>query len=131
MKALFHYPGCGSIHSPRRDGSWTFCDCGQSAIRWSDPDAGRAEVWSADPISARIIGMNNVVLTCDSTGLGDGGWRDMHRVSCQVVGTDYLFSSTRRDCWAVLFTPGDTGDVTRVAEKPFDPLGAFAEGSVL
>lgn len=124
MKALFHMSGrCGSIRSPRADGSWTFCDCGQAAMRWTDPGAGKAEVWSADPDSARIIGLNNAVLTFDAAfntlhGLSDEGWRNLHTSSCQAVSNHYLFSDTRRDCWAVLFRPGDTGDVTRVAQKP-------------
>ena len=121
MKALFH-TNCGSIRSPKTDKSWTFCDCGQAAMRWTDPARGLAEVWSADPGSARVIGMNNAMLTADppngSRKEQGQAWRRMHELSIRTVDTHYLFHADDRACWAVIIRPGDTGDVSRVIERP-------------
>lgn len=125
MKALFHQAaGCGSVRSPRADGVWTFCDCGQAAMRWTDPAKGLAEVWAADPGSARVIGMNNAMLMTDppngSRAEQGQAWRDMHELSTRAVSPHYLFHADARACWAVIIRPGDTGDVTRVAERPYE-----------
>jgi hypothetical protein len=120
VKALFHQ-SCGSIRSPKADGSWTLCDCGQSAIRWTDPGAGTARVWARDPVSAAVIGFNNTMLISEPLDIDDERWRHRHTLSCTLVPENYLFSVARRDCWAVIFRPGDTGDVTWHIEEPEHP----------
>ncbi len=120
MKAMF-CTLCGSIHSPGVGGSWGFCDCGQAAMRWTDPRKGVAQVWARDPVSVKVLGFNNAMLTSEPLDIGDEKWRNRHKLSGLTIGENYLFSNTRRDCWAVIFRPGDTGDVAWCIEEPEHP----------
>lgn len=119
MKALVCLK-CSTIRSPRTDTSWTHCDCGQSAIRWVDPQQGTAEMWAVDAFYVRLLGLHNDVLMRPQvpgwpTPGGDAAWRHLHEVVCRDA-EGYLFHSDRRDCWAVVTWPGESTDVTFRAE---------------
>jgi hypothetical protein len=124
MKALVCL-SCSTIRSPKVDGSWTHCDCGQSGIRWVDPQKGVAEMWAVDAFYVRLLGLNNQVLTMPivpKVGLPDEQWRRLHKLSCEQ-SEGYLFHTDRRDCWAVVTWPGESSDVTfreepRMADSP-------------
>lgn len=131
MKALYCMR-CGTIASPHPDGAWRVCDCRCTAIRWTDAAVGHSEVWTCiDPAQyVRVIGLNNLVLTMSgdavkrlAKGDTDEGWRQIHETSTELVGDNYLFHRNRRNCWAVIFTPGETGDV-KLLHTPDLPDGA-------
>ncbi len=128
MKALVCL-SCCTIRSPKLDRTWTPCDCGQAAVRWTDPQGGIAEVWAVDRLYVRLLGLHNQVLMHPIVpGLGnpggDAGWRHLHQLTCsQAEG--YLFHSDRRDCWAVVTYPGESSDVTFVEQRP----SALRDGS--
>lgn len=132
MKALYCMH-CGSISSPPPDGRWRTCDCQGCAIRWRDPALGHAEVWtSLDPRKyVRVIGLNNLVLTMDADAVqriteteNDEAWRQVHETSTELVSPDYWYHRNRRNCWAVIFIPGDQlGDV-KLVQGPDLPEGA-------
>jgi hypothetical protein len=110
---------CSSICSPRLDGTWTYCECADSAIRWVDPHIGTAETWANDPYYSRILGLNNEVLVLPlAPPVHDAFWRQLHDVSCENAGEDYFFHARRRNCWAVLTLPGESDDVTVRGERP-------------
>ena len=119
MKALVCL-ACSTIRSPRTDRTWTPCDCGQSAARWTDPERGVAEVWAADPFYVRLLGLNNQVLTMPiifGKPMPAEQWRRLHKLSCEQ-SEGYLFHTANRDCWAVVTYPGESSDVTFVEERP-------------
>lgn len=121
MKALVCL-ACSTIRSPRTDRSWTHCECGQSGMRWVNPQAGTAEVWAVEPYYVRVLGLNNhVLMTPVVPGVGlPGGhqqWRRLHEATCKEA-EGYLFHTDLRDCWAVLTYPGESTDVTSVPPPP-------------
>lgn len=123
MKALFH-TACGAIRSPAANGAWTYCECTRAAIRWTDPSGGIAQAWCALPDerdAVRIIGFNNMMLTTTPLDVSDEKWRRRHELNGILAEERYLFSKEHRDCWAVLFRVGDTGDVTWAA-RPIEGI---------
>jgi hypothetical protein len=128
LKALF-CGTCSSIQSAPSDGSWRHCPCGASAVRWTDPDAGRLEVWAADLDRVRVIGLNNQMIYAAfgdpqlGKARGNDDWRRIHRESCRDVDDLYLFHASRRDCWAVIIAQGETGDVKWLTQRPWPEVG--------
>jgi hypothetical protein len=122
VKALF-CGRCSSIHSGPVDGTWRFCDCGQAAVRWADSTAGQLQVWSSDLEKIRVIGLNNSMIYAafgtvrGITGTADEQWRLTHDQSC-ADARGYLFHTSRRDCWAVIVAPHESGDVAWLTERP-------------
>lgn len=117
MKALVCLQ-CSTIRSPLTNGSWTHCDCGQSAIRWVDPKVGTAEMWAVDPFYVRLLGLHNgILLLPQLPGRAPEYWHRLHEDVCRTA-KGYLFHSSERNCWAVLTLPGESGDVTFRAEPP-------------
>jgi len=116
---------CSTIQSPNTDKSWTHCACGQSAIRWVNPERGTAEMWAVEPLYVRLLGLHNEILARPQipgmpTPGGDEMWRHLHEVVC-ANADGYLFHKDRRNCWAVVTWPGESSDVTFRAEPPMSP----------
>ena len=119
MKALVCL-SCSTIRSPRTDRSWTHCECGQSGIRWVDPEKGVAEMWAVDPLYVRLLGLHNGVLAhpiVPGVGIRDESWRHLHKVICEQA-EGYLFHTDHRGCWAVVTWPGESSDVSVVPPPP-------------
>lgn len=110
---------CSDFVAPRRDRAWRWCQCEGMGVRWGDPDRGLLEVTSrlGDGF-VWVLGLNNQFLLASLSGgardLTRAEWREMHDRSCQDVPANYLFHADQRNCWAVSFPVGETGDVTFV-----------------
>ncbi len=115
---------CADIVSPYRDWetdrSWRWCECDHVGARWRDGALGILEVASlhgADGV--RVLGINNDYLRLAWTPnpYSDDGsrtfeqWRALHDFTCERVEPHYLFHKDRRACWALLVSPGESGDV--------------------
>jgi hypothetical protein len=122
---------CVDIVTPytSTDRGWRRCRCGQSAVRWRNPDQGLIDVTAtAGPRLVRVLGLNNLFLqdaVTATTGLGarpPGYWRGLHQQQTTTVPRNYLFHADQRNCWAVVIAVGDTNDVSFVepgeATKP-------------
>lgn len=121
MKAL--YCGrCSAIVSGPVDGSWRWCDCGNAAIRWTNPVRGLAEVWADVRALVRVIGLNNRMLHLALTPAGNLNdnevWRELHQQTTRDVEPHYLFHADKRACWAVIIRPNETADVRFADERP-------------
>lgn len=122
MKALF-CADCSVIISGPTDGSWRWCDCGNAAIRWTDPVRGKAEVWAENRRDVRIIGLHNGMLQLPFETVGSmindwDGWRELHQHLADAVDPGYLFHADKRACWAVVIRPGDSNDTRYADERP-------------
>lgn len=122
MKALF-CGECSAIISGPKDGSWRWCDCGNAAIRWTNPVTGKAEVWADVRGIVRVIGLNNMLLQLPSVPNGSReeqgqAWRELHESATRLVDPHYLFHADQRACWAVVIRPGETNDVRYADERP-------------
>ena len=114
---------CTDILAPYGDWqtnrAWRWCQCSRVGVRWQDGAKGLLEVTSMDgPDMVRVLGLNNqVLLMASNPGLAPRSheeWRTVHQVTCREVEPHYLFHEAKRDCWALLIRPGETGDVTLV-----------------
>ncbi len=118
---------CTSFHSPPSQAmAWRSCDCGQAQVRWLDPVAGRLEVRAKSLEHTRVIGLHNGMLQAafgPQRPLGDAGWRETHEVVCEHA-QGYLFQAQRRNCWALIVAPHESGDVTWT---PWDGTEAAAD----
>ena len=120
MKALLCGGGCDIKETKREwrtDRSWRWCQCGESAVRWRDGDAGLLEVTSAGGRQhVRVLGINNAYLglAVNHPPAIAAGWRELHHVTCAEIAPHYLFHADRRDCWALVVRPGESGDITFV-----------------
>lgn len=129
MKALF-CAGCSSLQSPPADGQWRHCVCGQSGVRWVDPAAGQLDVWAVDLSRARVIGLHNQMIYAafgDPTVphvRSDAEWRQFHHDTCRE-SEGYLFWRGKRDCWAVIVAPGESGDVRWTTQRPWPGVGDY------
>lgn len=114
---------CTDILAPYGDWQinreWRWCQCRRVGVRWRDGAKGLLEVTSMEgPDYVRVLGINNqvLVMACDP-GLSPRShaeWRTVHEVTCREVEPFYLFHEDKRNCWALLIRPGETGDVTLV-----------------
>lgn len=114
MKAMLCLE-CSDILAPYlENGRWRYCACGSSAMRWTDGRAGKAEVSNFNGNGPLIIGLDNAFLSAGVRGrhLSAAAWRGLHAGTTESVEKHYLFHRERRDCWALIVHPGDTGDVT-------------------
>ncbi|HEV8653136.1 MAG TPA: hypothetical protein VG276_28020 [Actinomycetes bacterium] len=109
---------CWDIVSPRRawetDRSWRWCECDHIGVRWRDGALGLLEVASlhgADGV--RVLGLNNMFLEegMRTRDADPQGWRAWHEATCEQVEPHYLFHKDKRNCWALLVRPGESGDV--------------------
>jgi hypothetical protein len=118
---------CWDIVSPRRawqtDRSWRWCECDHSGVRWRDGAKGLVEVTSLHgPDGVRVLGINNQFLECavSSNPYADDGlrsaeqWRNLHELASERVEPHYLFHRDRRNCWALVVRPEESGDVSFV-----------------
>lgn len=112
MKALF-CAKCHDLHSPNPDGSWTFCRCEQSAMRWVDAFRGIANVKALDRSMVRVIGIDNAFLqfAFQDSRHSDTEWRDFHSLETNRAA-GFLFHTSRRNCGMVIFQVGETNDVS-------------------
>jgi hypothetical protein len=103
--------------------SWRWCQCDQTGVRWLDGRLGLLEVTAhGGPNDVRILGLNNAFLQPAVAGIRsfmtgddeDEEWRILHDLVCEKTPSNYLFSESRRECWAIVFAVGETGDVTFV-----------------
>ncbi len=122
MKALFH-ARCGDIRAPAPDRSWVYCRCGLTAMRWTDPDRGIAQLASLsrdDRPYTRVLGLNNVFLYGEWNTLRTGGliplsneeWQKLHNLATDAPG--YLFDNSRRACALAIIAPGESSDTSWV-----------------
>lgn len=122
MKALMHAE-CGTIVSPPADGTWALCQCGGSAGRWTDPDAGTFEVAQREGRTARILGIHNGYLRGgmrEDVILSDLGWRNLWASERAKTPDNFLF--VRRESPLVVIAPGESGDTSWVPwESVTDP----------
>jgi len=119
---------CSDIVSPYRDdgglvvgaepGSWRWCQCTETGVRWRDGARGLVEVTSLHgPAQVRVIGINNMFLGLAVTSPPDGSsrtgeqWRALHQFACERVEPNYLFHADNRACWALVVRVGESGDV--------------------
>jgi hypothetical protein len=109
---------CWDIVSPRRDWqterSWRWCECDHVGVRWRDGALGLLEVASlhgADGV--RVLGLNNRFLSeaMRTRDVDAAGWRAWHEATCEQVEPHYLFHKDKRNCWALVVHPGESGDV--------------------
>lgn len=117
---------CSDILAPyynwETNRDWRWCQCGQVAGRWLDGAKGILEVTTLNgPRHARVLGLNNAFLVAAVQGQPYGEpeaiheeWRLLHDTTCEEVAPRYLFSERKRQCWAVIIRPGETGDVRYV-----------------
>jgi len=112
---------CSDIFSPLRDWqtdrSWRWCQCVHSGVRWADGARGLIEVTSMHgPAHVRVLGVNNSFLgLAVNTLLADAAaWRALHERTCAEVQPHYLFHAEKRNCWALIVRPGESGDITFV-----------------
>jgi hypothetical protein len=117
---------CSDIVTPHRDWrgnrSWRWCEGRHAGVRWRDGDQGLIEVTAVGgPEQVRVIGFNNVFLRAavlDGPATAYAGdsqrWRQLHQESCREVDDRYLFHTSRRDCWALIMRPGESGDVAYI-----------------
>jgi hypothetical protein len=115
MKALV-CGSCGDIQALQEE--WRICKCGNVAARWTDPQAGRAEVHAEDRSRAFILGLNNRLLIPALRGeLGMfQDFRKHHDLA--TVAPGYVFDKSMADCWAVLIRVGASNDVVFTDEGP-------------
>lgn len=134
---------CTDIIAPLRawqtTRAWRWCQCDRVGVRWRDGAKGLLEVACSDgPAHVRVIGFNNTYLQLVVWGNLAGmpvaapktaeEWRTLHDASCEGVEPHYLFHKDKRNCWAVIIRPGQTGDVflidydTAKAEEPPPPV---------
>lgn len=106
---------CFDIQSPRRDGTWRYCECGKSATRWRDGPRGLIEVSSRYSASrVRVIGLNNGFITkaiVQGQHLNPEMWRELHQHEADTVPPGYLFHADKRACWALIVRVGESGDI--------------------
>jgi hypothetical protein len=82
---------------------------------WLDPHRGIARVRARTRRTAYFIGLNNGFLMKALLALRsyevltDEVWRQLHED--ENVAPGYIFDSARRDCWAIVVRPGESGDV--------------------
>lgn len=131
MKVIICYAiGDISIYSPGQN-KWNVCECGNSAARWDDPEAGHLAVAAKDPARpyVRGLGLSNALLLplLATRGLTWEDLRNWHDIATSAP--DYVFDKTRAGCWAVPFIVGSTAD-TRWAsdEETADALGTRPGG---
>ncbi len=115
---------CSDISAPYPDPArgWRRCPCGAAASRWRDPAAGLLDIRSIyGPDNVVVLGLANPFLTAACTGRPWGDtdavneeWRLLHDRVCEDIPANYLFSERRRQCWAVVIRPGETGDIRYV-----------------
>jgi hypothetical protein len=117
---------CTDIVAPYRDWEtnrlWRWCQCRHMAVRWADGARGLIEVTATHgPDYVRVLGISNLFLgmavnNLDSNGGGrsDEQWRTLHDFAAGQVGPNYLFHKDRRNCWALVVRPGESGDITFV-----------------
>lgn len=111
MKALF-CTLCFDIRGLDPDGAWTPCRCGNMAARWIDANKGTVSVKATNRERARILGMNNQMLTAavNAGSHDDECWKKKHDEATNAKG--YIFDKSARDCWACIVRVGETGDIT-------------------
>lgn len=112
---------CSDFVAPYRDSGpqarWRWCVCDHMAVRWANSSRGHLEVTAMHGRDhVRIIGLSNLFLLKAVSGLPvgddpDEDWRVFHALVAEETPDHYLFSERRRECWAVVFRVGDTGDV--------------------
>ncbi len=117
---------CMDILAPYRDWQtnrgWRWCQCGHAASRWRDGARGLLEVTALHgPQYVRVLGLMNSFLEAAVAGRPWGEpesvheeWRLLHDQACEDVPEHYLFNESKRQCWAVVIRPNETGDVTFV-----------------
>lgn len=105
---------CNQIIGPfSRSEKWNWCGepCLHTAVRWRDPQKGHLEVTSLHgPNGVLIIGLHNAMITQAIMHSTDHEmWRDLHKfITSDSPG--YLFDKSKRDCWAVIISPGESND---------------------
>jgi hypothetical protein len=119
---------CNTIRSPKVNGEWTLCDCKRSAIKWNNPQQGKITVWSTSPTYVRVLGVMNSVLT--SIASTDEEWRLVQETSVKLA-EGYIFHESNRNCWAVIFKPGETSDSKWASSKDFEELRLILEKEVI
>jgi hypothetical protein len=122
---------CSDIVSPHRDWqndrAWRWCECAHMAVRWRDGAQGLIEVTALHGAGmVRVLGFNNTFLAkaVQHPPAFPEMWRELHAVTCHDVPDNYLFHASKRDCWALIVRPGESGDVT------FVPYGEAAQDSL-
>jgi hypothetical protein len=109
---------CVDVVTPYRSGQrWRWCQCGQAAVRWRNPERGLIDVTTVGgPRMIRVLGLNNqfledAVTAGIRTPAAADHWQDLHQRHTTEVPHHYLFHAYRRGCWAVVIAVGETGDV--------------------
>lgn len=95
-----------------RDRDPVSCRCENVTGWWIDGRAGVARYSAQRPAYAYGVGLNNQFLlpALHLDGLGrDGQWRDLHDIATNAP--NHLFDRARRNCWVVIFKPGNVSDV--------------------
>lgn len=101
------------IHTPGTSG-WVICQCGNTGVKWEDPQAGRLVVASRNDLilgAVRVLGLNNQMLLPAIGAPHRPNWaesRAWHDVATDAPG--FVFDKSRGGCWAVVFGVGSTGD---------------------
>lgn len=135
MKQI-HCRACNSAHSLKADGAITKCDCEKVLGWYSDPDNGFAVVYTpkeADRELLHVISMHNGFLNDGPVMIPDHYydtltshkmpypeqqldtfWRNLHvqaSIAPRAPETVRTWDRSRRECWAVILTPGTSIDV--------------------
>lgn len=106
MKALLCL-SCYDIRGLPPDRTPATCRCGNVTARWENPLTGTVRVQARDRATARILGLNNRMLT--SGARTDEEWKVAHWAATQAPG--FVFDQAHRNCWAAILRVGETADV--------------------
>lgn len=122
--------GCGKCADLRmlsqKDYEPISCRCGNVTAWWGRK--GDAIFTAKIPSYAFGVGFNNHFWQSAMNGIcygnpTDEDWRELHREQGNAPG--YLFDTSRRDCWVVLFKPNTVGGVTWATDEDRAKVGLF------
>jgi hypothetical protein len=111
---------CGDIRA-FDEGVFTPCKCRRMAAKWVDASRGTVQVIAKNRDKARIIGMNNHMITAalsmphTAMDYGASKWKQLHAEATQAPG--YIFDDSIRGCWACIVKIGVTNDITWAPEQ--------------
>lgn len=102
----------GDIHLISFSTSWTRCQCGNTAVRWIDPNQGTVVVAARRREYVRLLGLNNNYLIPMLQRDVDLKWEDYRSLHDEATSAPlHVFDKSRAGCWAVLMRIGRSSDV--------------------